>query len=222
LLLVKSSVGVGKIARQTDQSELAPFPDMELRSILQDIPYPRWVFTAADTSHAESCLRKLGIMDMFRGIISMRSQDMLKRVGEGVHKHDEKSLLAAMEVAGVRRENTSGCVFLDDLTANLKGAKALGWRTIRVGHTKKAEGGADVTIARVHDVQWAVPELLGPFRHHIDIPMASLAQVVADIKQPEEAALVCVSDSKLRNKRLLEPKEGSPPPKRCIRRVATP
>lgn len=41
-------------------------PDPKLRAVLVAIPLPKWVFTNADTKHAEECLQRLGIRDLFQ------------------------------------------------------------------------------------------------------------------------------------------------------------
>jgi len=174
----------------------------------------------------------------------MPSQEMVERVGEGVPKHDKRSFLAAMDLAGVSHNHPYGCVLLDDLTANLKVAKELGWRTVRIGHMNQAEGCADTTVARVHDIRWAFPDLFGlhdPFRHCIGMPTSlsmhlqcklKLLNVTAseqfhelkeikELEELEEVATVCVSEPGPRNKRGREPKQGSPPPRRCLRRIAS-
>ena len=56
-------------------------PDHSLRALIQAIPYPRWVFTASIREHAERCLERLGIQDLFLGIISASSPDMIRKVG---------------------------------------------------------------------------------------------------------------------------------------------
>jgi hypothetical protein len=40
-------------------------PNPELRKLLQSIDLPRFVFTNADTEHAERCLSRIGISDCF-------------------------------------------------------------------------------------------------------------------------------------------------------------
>ena len=40
--------------------------DSAMRALLQSIPLPKWVFTNADRTHAERCLRLMGIADLFQ------------------------------------------------------------------------------------------------------------------------------------------------------------
>jgi pyrimidine 5'-nucleotidase len=56
-------------------------PDPALRATILSIPHPRWVFTASIREHAERCLERLGIQDLFLGIISASSSDMIRKVG---------------------------------------------------------------------------------------------------------------------------------------------
>ena len=42
--------------------------DKAMRELLQSIDLPKYVFTNADTKHAEICLRLLGIADLFQVI----------------------------------------------------------------------------------------------------------------------------------------------------------
>ncbi len=41
-------------------------PDPALGELLRAVPLPKWVFTNADTAHAERCLDLLGVRDCFQ------------------------------------------------------------------------------------------------------------------------------------------------------------
>jgi len=139
-------------------------PDPELRELLQAVPYPRWIFTASIHEHAERCLRRLGIEDLFLGIISASSREMIDKIGYTT-KHDPACFRHAMEVAGVPPEHAGRCIFLDDSEKNLKTAKEIGWRTVLVGLHARDTGApidcpfADVAVDRIHEIRGAVPEL---------------------------------------------------------------
>lgn len=138
-------------------------PSPGLRAMLQAIPHKRWVFTASIRPHAERCLKLLGIEDLFLGIVSASSKEMIERVGY-VSKHDPRCFTAAMDFAGVPRELATGCVLLDDSPSNLRTAKELGWRTVLVGLEAKSGSRvccphADAAVASLLDVRAAVPEL---------------------------------------------------------------
>mmetsp|Transcript_14328 Transcript_14328/g.28981 ORF Transcript_14328/g.28981 Transcript_14328/m.28981 type:complete len:236 (-) Transcript_14328:97-804(-) len=139
-------------------------PDLKLREMLVSVQYPRWIFTASCKEHAGRCLDRLGIADLFQGVISASSRAMTQKVGY-VTKHDPRCFSAAMEFAGVPLEKATSCIFLDDSPANLKTAKALGWRTVLVGLHARDTGEkiecphADYAVDTIHEVPEALPEL---------------------------------------------------------------
>lgn len=138
--------------------------DAKLRAMLKAIPYPCWVFTASTPSHAMRCLRRLGIEDMFCGIISASSRKMIDEVGY-VSKHDPRCFAKAMEIAGVPKEEASGCLFFDDSVSNLRTAKSIGWRTVLVGLHARDTGdriecdAADLAVDTLHEISEVLPEL---------------------------------------------------------------
>jgi len=138
--------------------------DPDLRKLVEDVPHPRWVFTASTREHATRCLVQLGIEDLFLGVVSASSRDMIEKIGYAT-KHDPKCFRAAMEIAGIPEEAAAGCVLLDDSTSNLKTAKALGWQTVLVGLTARDTGApiecsdADVAVSNILQVRDAVPDL---------------------------------------------------------------
>jgi putative hydrolase of the HAD superfamily/pyrimidine and pyridine-specific 5'-nucleotidase len=141
-------------------------PDPELRAMLLAIPHRRWVFTAATREHAYRCLWRLGIEDLFEGVIACSSTEVFQQAGY-VSKHDPRCFEFAMDVAGVSREQAAKCMLLDDSASNLKTAKLMGWSTVLVGrHAKNGSmvdaQHADVAVNAIHEIQSALPELFGP------------------------------------------------------------
>mmetsp|Transcript_20959 Transcript_20959/g.65632 ORF Transcript_20959/g.65632 Transcript_20959/m.65632 type:complete len:312 (-) Transcript_20959:260-1195(-) len=138
-------------------------PAPGLRAMLQAIPHKRWVFTASIREHAERCLRRLGIEDLFLGIVSASSQEMIARFGF-VSKHDPRCFTAAMDFAEVPREHAAGCMLLDDSPSNLRTAKEMGWQTVLVG-LQARDGSrvhcphADAAVSSILEICSAVPEL---------------------------------------------------------------
>jgi len=138
--------------------------DPALRKLLEAVTYPRWVFTASIREHAERCLERLGIADLFLGVISASSRDMIDKVGY-VTKHDPRCFAAAMDFAGVPPDRADRCVFLDDSVTNLKTAKEIGWRTVLVGLRARDSGEliecphADMKIDSMQQLAEAMPEL---------------------------------------------------------------
>jgi putative hydrolase of the HAD superfamily/pyrimidine and pyridine-specific 5'-nucleotidase len=129
--------------------------DEKLRAMLLKIKTPKWVFTASVKAHAQRCLEKLGIDDLFEGIIDVRA------VGWET-KHSPRAYEAAMRIAGV--EDPQACLFLDDSVSNMRAAREVGWTNVLVG-THARDGGelitcehADHIIATVHEFEALMPE----------------------------------------------------------------
>lgn len=136
-------------------------PDPALRSMLQslDPAVPKWVFTASTKPHATRCLELLGVLDMFEGIIDVRAVDW-------VTKHDTEAYRRAMAVAGLpASQRPETCLFLDDSTANMAAAKAVGWQTVLVGRHARDSGEfiecehADHAVDTVHELEKIMPHL---------------------------------------------------------------
>lgn len=138
-------------------------PDLALRAMLKGLPRRRWVFTAATKEHAERCLERLGIGDLFDGIIACSTTDMFERAGY-VSKHDQRCFQAAMDIAGVPCQDTHKCLLLDDSFSNLRTAKAMGWNTVQVGLYRR-DGSkvhcpdADVSLESIHQLYAKLPGL---------------------------------------------------------------
>ena len=92
--------------------------NQQLRAMMLKISVPRWVFTASVASHAQRCLKRLGIDDLFLGIIDCKACNLAT-------KHSPEAFECAMAVAGVPKEEGSRCLFFDDSVKNLKTAKVL-------------------------------------------------------------------------------------------------
>jgi putative hydrolase of the HAD superfamily/pyrimidine and pyridine-specific 5'-nucleotidase len=183
--------------------------DLKLRSMLAAIPYKRWVFTASTPSHAARCLKRLGIEDMFCGVVSASSRRMIDEVGY-VSKHDPRCFAKAMEIAGVPKEKAAGCVFFDDSVSNLRTAKSMGWRTVLVGLHARDTGSrivcefADHAVDTIHEIPVVLPEL---FRcPHLEQP-----QIATDDKTKVT--------QRQKRKRSLKPCETSPE-RRIIRKTS--
>eukprot|EP00927_Polykrikos_kofoidii_P050945 TRINITY_DN44776_c0_g1_i1.p1 TRINITY_DN44776_c0_g1~~TRINITY_DN44776_c0_g1_i1.p1 ORF type:complete len:288 (+),score=44.44 TRINITY_DN44776_c0_g1_i1:3-866(+) len=138
--------------------------DDKLRDLLISIPHERWVFTASTETHAERCLARLNIADLFVGTVSASSRKMFDKVGV-VTKHDPRCFAAAMDVAGIPSSEPGRCMLLDDSVRNLKTAKEMGWRTVLVGLHARDTGDliqcefADFAVGTIHEIEDTVPEL---------------------------------------------------------------
>lgn len=100
-------------------------PDPILRALLKQLSQPCWIFTNADTAHADRVLDILGVADCFVGIIDVRSvRPACKPAPEAMQK--------ALEITG--NPLPGDCVLLDDSPANIAGAKQFGFTTVLVGN----------------------------------------------------------------------------------------
>jgi len=131
-------------------------PDPALRSMIARVVPKRFVFTASAREHAERCLDKIGIKDLFLGIVDTR-------VCKLETKHSDTAFRAAMAFAKIG--NAASCVLIDDSVKNIQAAKRQGWQTVLVGMTSRDTGKpiscpeADYHIPRVHDLPNAMPRL---------------------------------------------------------------
>lgn len=145
-------------------------PDSSLRSMLERLSAPSWIFTASTREHAQRCMTKVGILDLdWRGIIDTRSCKLET-------KHSESSFKAAMYAASVTDPST--CIFCDDSVKNIKAAKEIGWRTVLVGLHDRDTGApivcqeADVHLASLHGLADALPELFLKTSDKCSVPEA--------------------------------------------------
>lgn len=136
--------------------------DLALREILLQIRHPLWCFTNHPVDFAYRILRRIGIDDVFEGVISSVGKEVIHEVGY-VAKNEPKCIFAAMKLAGVSTFHASRCILLDDCPRCLKGAKDMGWQTVLVGRfdensEEKQTACADVVIDRIHDLHSIVPD----------------------------------------------------------------
>jgi pyrimidine 5'-nucleotidase len=130
--------------------------DLPLRKIVQAVTKPTWVFTAAPKEHAMRCLSRVGIPDLFLGVIDCHACKLET-------KHSAASFKVAMEMAGVA--DPGACVLCDDSTKNIEAAKLFGWRTVLVGKYDRDTGNevvcasADHHIQSLHELPDVMPEL---------------------------------------------------------------
>jgi pyrimidine 5'-nucleotidase len=212
-------------------------PDPDLRSMLLEIPYKRWVFTAATREHAVRCLRRLGIEDCFEGIIACSSTEVFEKAGY-VSKHDRRCFEFAMDTAGVPRDQVSKCMLLDDSASNLKSAKGMGWTTVLVGlyarnGSKVDTQNADVSVSAIHEIRQAVPSLFLPSpsttaqkttqltKAHFYIGKEANIDCKGDVSSEPKGKVSPPTSLKRRKDKVVKPSLSSPQ-RRVLRRVSTP
>ncbi len=96
--------------------------NIQLRRVLESIPDEKAVFTNGQKSHAERVLRRLGITDCFKCVVSL-PDDL-------VGKPDPKAFDRLSTKIG---QPLKDCLMFDDDAESLKEAKRQGMKTIYVG-----------------------------------------------------------------------------------------
>mmetsp|Transcript_10959 Transcript_10959/g.12645 ORF Transcript_10959/g.12645 Transcript_10959/m.12645 type:complete len:449 (+) Transcript_10959:237-1583(+) len=99
-------------------------PAKGLRDMIQKVKKRRFIFTASIREHAEKCLERLGIADLFENIIDAHACKYYS-------KHSDQAFRTAMNIAGVKHAHQ--CVLMDDSMRNISTAYHLGWHTVCVG-----------------------------------------------------------------------------------------
>ncbi len=123
-------------------------PDPRLQQLLTELPGPKWIFTNADAPYARRVLRALGVADAFDGIIDIVALGL-------VGKPWPEAYAQALRLAQAPRERA---VLIDDLQANVEGARAAGWRAIWVN--------PQATTPRADEIPhiYALPQVLSQER----------------------------------------------------------
>jgi pyrimidine 5'-nucleotidase len=124
--------------------------DDRLRDQLGRLSQDLWVFTNADRHHAERVLGKLGIADLFTGIVDLIALNF-------VVKPNPKAYQSALEMAGER--DPGKCVLFDDLLPNLITAKKLGFTTSLVGKNGQPTQAVDFHLETLYDLEKTMPGL---------------------------------------------------------------
>jgi len=130
--------------------------DPELRNMFLQMQVRRWVFTASSREHAARCMRRVGVDDLFEGIIDCREVNL-------VTKHDPESFRIAMARAGA--VDPSRCILIDDSVQNIRAAKSMGMKTCLVGLYERGSNDrivcpeADYEIDRLIQLQSVLPGL---------------------------------------------------------------
>jgi len=123
--------------------------DQDLRDLLNSLPQDLWIFTNSDRPHADRVLEKLGIADLFTGIVDLISMDFIV-------KPNPKAYQIALTKTG--ETDPENCVLFDDLLANLVGAKKLGFTTALVGENEKSDQ-YDYHLPVIHAIKEIMPHL---------------------------------------------------------------
>ena len=123
--------------------------DPELHALLSDLPQDLWIFTNADSRHAEAVLAVLGIREHFEGIVDLLAMDY-------VVKPKPEAYRIALEMAG--EDDPTRCMLFDDLLPNLLAAKEYGFTTVLVGGPASSNG-IDYHLPAIHKIREILPHL---------------------------------------------------------------
>ena len=123
-------------------------PDPELGRVLKGFSQQKIIFTSADAPHAERVLKVLGIRDCFDRIIDIHTI-------EPFCKPDPAAFKKAMEAVNAR--DPQKCVMIDDLAANLDGAKSLGMFGIHISSDPQ-NNHYDAVINNLKDLRKVFPD----------------------------------------------------------------
>ncbi|QIX00688.1 hypothetical protein AMS68_006205 [Peltaster fructicola] len=120
-------------------------PNARLRQLLEDIDTSKvrlWLFTNAYITHGKRVVKLLKIDDLFEGITycDYGAEKLLC-------KPAPEMFAKAMREAGI--DDVHSCYFVDDSGLNIKGAKAIGWRT---AHLVEPDAKAPDALAGDHQI----------------------------------------------------------------------
>lgn len=115
-------------------------PDPRLRAILAALPQSKWVFTNADEPHTWRVLRRLGVADLFAGVIDLVAMDFRPK---------PQPYAFAVALARLGQPPAQAVAVLDDLPRNTRAARRLGFLSVLVGHE----------AARPDDAHYFIPDI---------------------------------------------------------------
>lgn len=125
-------------------------PNPGLKQTLDLVSLPKYIFTNADSNHANRVLNALGIKDCFQGII-----DIIKMTPHC--KPQTEAFELAVRESGAY--SITSCLFIDDSVNNTLIAKNLGFSTIYVGPKNEPEK-YDRSINSIDDLWRVLPSFL--------------------------------------------------------------
>ncbi len=122
-------------------------PNPELRQVLLNYSYPKFIFTNGDRPHALRVLKILGLENLFDDIIDIVALSPYC-----------KPMPETFDIAldYTRHSSPSDCILVDDAPRNLAAAHAYGFQTVLVGPPNPGILYAKV-ISRIADLPLVIP-----------------------------------------------------------------
>ncbi|KAL8265069.1 hypothetical protein R6Q59_023199 [Mikania micrantha] len=149
-------------------------PDPVLRSLLNNLPLRKVIFSNANEAHVAEVLGRLGLEDCFDDVICFEtlnsnnqttdppitgdnSNELIGLLPKSpiVCKPSENAFEQAFKMAKVNPQKT---LFFDDSIHNIQTAKLTGLSTVLVGSSQH-KNGVDHALESIHNIKEAVPEL---------------------------------------------------------------
>jgi len=125
-------------------------PNPNLRETLERIPIKKYIFTNADSQHANRVLNALDIQNCFTDII-----DIIKI--SPFCKPQKEAFSQALDL--INEQLPQNCIFIDDSFHNTKIAKELGFFTIYIGQETDSTK-FDARIGQLKDLDKILPTLM--------------------------------------------------------------
>ena len=130
-------------------------PNPALDTMLAQLPQTKYIFTNSASYHAERVLHALGVKHHFSEIIDVRRMQF----------HSKPDPFAYQLAFDLSQTPAAEALFVDDMPANLRPAKALGASTVLAGHAPvevraEAHEVADACIEHPEQLLEALPALV--------------------------------------------------------------
>ena len=128
-------------------------PDSRLRTVLEGLTLPSYVFTNGSRCHVERVVAALGLDGLFLDIFDIRIDNYQPKPNPGPYRQ----VLNRLALAGEQ------CVMVEDQLQNLKTAKAFGMRTVLVGNAAFLPNDfVDACLEKTSDIGDLLGDWLGP------------------------------------------------------------
>ena len=114
--------------------------DEQLLHLLKSIPCEKLMFTNGTYGHANNCIKKIELYDIFSNIVSRDMINCLKPANSSYEKFIKLNNI----------KNKDKCVFFDDQPINLIESKKYGWITVLISKEKVFEERIDFQFSNIH------------------------------------------------------------------------
>jgi pyrimidine and pyridine-specific 5'-nucleotidase len=176
-------------------------PDPKMKTLLDSIPVPKYIFTNADLKHAELCLDLMGLRSCFQGIICFESIMKAAELQGMVHHNKPvicKPNRQAFELALKEADNAeiATTAFFDDSTRNIAASHRMGIFSVLISRVG-VDCASDVQMRSMYELKEHLPWLVevgdgAPVEDRVPVPPC-LTKNEAVEELLEEAHLTALS-----------------------------